>query len=65
MSATIDRRAFLGCSMLAGAAAIIAPDQALAGASPPGWALGVADVEADIPEAPMTLVHGHAPAGAD
>ena len=63
MSATLDRRAFLGSSLLVGAAAIIAPDQALAGASPPGWALGVADVEADIAEGPMTLVRGRAPAG--
>ena len=63
MSASIDRRTFLGSSLLMGAAAIIAPDEALAGASPAGWALGVADVEADIPETPMALVRGRAPAG--
>jgi all-trans-8'-apo-beta-carotenal 15,15'-oxygenase len=61
MPAILDRRAFLGSSLLVGAASIIAPDEALAGASPPGWALGVADVEEDIAEAPMALVGGRAP----
>jgi all-trans-8'-apo-beta-carotenal 15,15'-oxygenase len=58
----VNRRQFLGTGMLAGAA-IITPDMALAGASPAGWALGVADVEADIPEEVLTLVSGKVPAG--
>ncbi len=62
MSDTIDRRAFLGSALLTGAAAVIAPDQALAGATMPEWAQAVADVEADIAETPITLVQGRAPA---
>jgi all-trans-8'-apo-beta-carotenal 15,15'-oxygenase len=57
-----NRRQILGTGLLAGAA-IITPDMALAGASPAGWALGVADVEADIPEEVMNLVSGKVPAG--
>ena len=36
---------------------------ALAGASPPGWALGVADLEGDIALETLTLVQGKVPAG--
>jgi all-trans-8'-apo-beta-carotenal 15,15'-oxygenase len=57
-----NRRQFLGTGLLAGAA-IITPDMALAGASPAGWALGVADIDADIPEASMALLSGKVPAG--
>jgi all-trans-8'-apo-beta-carotenal 15,15'-oxygenase len=66
MTASIDRRTFVGSALFAGAgaaASIITPDRALAGAAPAGWALGVADVDADITEAPMTLVRGRAPDG--
>lgn len=59
-----DRRQFLGTAMLAGAA-VITPDRALAGAAPAAWTLGVADVEADIAEQPLTLVQGKLPAGLD
>jgi all-trans-8'-apo-beta-carotenal 15,15'-oxygenase len=62
MNIDLNRRAFLGSSLLAGAA-IITPDMALAGAAPAGWTLGVADVENDIPEETLTLVHGKVPAG--
>jgi all-trans-8'-apo-beta-carotenal 15,15'-oxygenase len=63
MTAQIDRRAFITSALFAGAAAsIITPDQALAGAAPAEWTLGVADVDADIAEAPLTLVRGRAPA---
>lgn len=58
----IDRRQFLGTGLLAGAA-IITPDMALAGATPAGWASGVADVEDDIAEQTLSLVHGKLPAG--
>lgn len=58
----LDRRQFLGTSLIAGAA-IITPDMALAGATPPGWALGVADVEADVPQETLRLVQGKVPAG--
>lgn len=58
----VDRRQFLGSSLLA-AAAIITPDMALAGASPAGWALGVADLEADIPPEALTLINGTVPKG--
>lgn len=58
----LDRRQFLGTSLIAGAA-IITPDMALAGATPPGWALGVADVEADVPQETLTLIQGKVPAG--
>jgi all-trans-8'-apo-beta-carotenal 15,15'-oxygenase len=57
-----NRRQFMGTSLLAGAA-IITPDMALAGASPPGWAAAVADVEADIPQETLALVSGKVPAG--
>ena len=57
-----DRRQFLGSSLIAGAA-IITPDRALAGAAPAGWALGVADIEADIAEDGLNLVHGALPDG--
>ena len=66
MSIELSRRAFLNSSLLTGAlagAAIIAPDQAFAGAAPAGWTLGVADIEADLPEAAMTLIDGRVPAG--
>jgi all-trans-8'-apo-beta-carotenal 15,15'-oxygenase len=58
----LNRRKFLGTGLLAGAA-LITPDMALAGASPPGWALGVADVEADVPQELLRLVAGKVPAG--
>ncbi len=57
----LDRRQFLGSSLIVGAA-VITPDMALAGATPPGWALGVADVEADIPRETLTLIQGKVPA---
>jgi all-trans-8'-apo-beta-carotenal 15,15'-oxygenase len=57
-----NRRQFLGTGLLAGAA-IITPDMALAGATPPGWALGVADIESDVPQETLTLVQGKVPAG--
>jgi carotenoid cleavage dioxygenase-like enzyme len=59
---SLDRRQFLATGLIAGAA-VITPDMALAGATPPGWALGVADVEADIAEEVLTLVQGKAPNG--
>jgi all-trans-8'-apo-beta-carotenal 15,15'-oxygenase len=61
MTMDINRRAFLGTGLMAGAA-IITPEMALAGATPPGWALGVADVEADIPLETLTLAQGKVPA---
>jgi all-trans-8'-apo-beta-carotenal 15,15'-oxygenase len=57
-----NRRQFLGTGLLAGAA-IITPEMALAGVSPAGWALGVTDVEADVPEDELSLVSGKVPAG--
>lgn len=58
---TLNRRQFLGTGLIAGAA-IITPEMALAGATPPGWALGVADVEGDIALETLPLVYGKAPA---
>jgi carotenoid cleavage dioxygenase-like enzyme len=58
----IDRRHFIGSGLLA-TAAVLTPEMALAGATPAGWALGVADVEADIPEETLTLVSGKVPSG--
>jgi all-trans-8'-apo-beta-carotenal 15,15'-oxygenase len=58
----LDRRTFLGSGLIAGAA-IITPDVALAGATPAGWALGVADVEADIPQETLRLIAGKVPSG--
>jgi carotenoid cleavage dioxygenase-like enzyme len=57
-----NRRQFMGTGLLAGAA-IITPDMALAGASPAGWALGVADIDADVPQETLALVSGKVPAG--
>ncbi len=54
------RRQFLATGLIA-SAAIITPDRALAGATPPGWALGVADVETDVPPETLTLVQGRVP----
>ena len=62
MTIDLTRRAFLGTSLLAGAA-IITPDMALAGAAPAGWTLGVADVDADIAQETLTLISGRAPEG--
>lgn len=62
MTPMIDRRALIGSAMLAGIA-VIAPDVALAGAAPADWTLGVADVEADIAQAPMVRISGRSPAG--
>ncbi len=59
---SLDRRQFLGTGLIAGAA-IFTPDMALAGATPPGWAIGVADVEADVPEETLALVSGKVPSG--
>ncbi len=58
-----DRRSFVGLLGAVAAAAIITPEQALAGAAPAGWTLGVADVETDIPLAGLQRVHGRAPQG--
>jgi all-trans-8'-apo-beta-carotenal 15,15'-oxygenase len=62
MTMNLDRRQFLGTGLLA-SAAIITPDMALAGASPAGWALGVADIDADVPEEALKLISGRAPKG--
>ncbi len=62
--ANITRRNMLFATLGAGvAASIITPDQALAGATPAGWALGVADVEADIPLANLDRISGRLPTG--
>jgi carotenoid cleavage dioxygenase-like enzyme len=63
MTFTLDRRHFLAAGLAAVGTAIITPDMALAGAAPPVWLPAVRDVEADIPEQAMRLVHGRAPAG--
>jgi all-trans-8'-apo-beta-carotenal 15,15'-oxygenase len=60
MKLDVNRRAFLGSSLVMGAA-IITPDRAMAGAAPAGWTLGVADVEADIAPTNLTLIEGRAP----
>lgn len=60
----LDRRQFLGTGLLAGAA-VITPDMALAGATPAGWALGVADIETDVAEHSLSVVHGIIPPGFD
>jgi carotenoid cleavage dioxygenase-like enzyme len=58
-----DRRDFLqSCLAAAASAALIAPDRALAGATPAGWALGVADVDADIAPQALHRLAGRAPA---
>lgn len=57
-----NRRQFMGTGLLAGAA-IITPEMALAGASPAGWALGVADIDTDIAEEVLRLVSGKVPSG--
>ncbi len=57
-----NRRQFMGTGLLAGAA-IITPEMALAGASPAGWALGVADIDPDIAEEVLRLVSGKVPSG--
>jgi all-trans-8'-apo-beta-carotenal 15,15'-oxygenase len=62
MMTNLDRRQFLSSGLIA-SAAIITPERALAGASPAGWALGVADVDDDIREQALTLITGKAPAG--
>jgi all-trans-8'-apo-beta-carotenal 15,15'-oxygenase len=64
MTATLDRRAFLASlSATIAASAVITPDRALAGATPPGWALGVADLEADIAPRALTRIAGKMPSG--
>lgn len=40
---------------------LLPPEQALAAVCPSDWRLGFRDVEADIPSAPMRLVHGRRP----
>jgi all-trans-8'-apo-beta-carotenal 15,15'-oxygenase len=62
MTIDLNRRAFLGTGLFAGAA-IITPEMALAGATPPAWTLGVADVEGDVPAETLTRVSGKVPAG--
>jgi len=62
MTQMIDRRTLLGSAMFAGLA-VIAPDQALAGAAPANWTLGVADIDADVAQSPLKLIRGRAPAG--
>lgn len=57
----LDRRQFLGSSLIA-SAAVITPEMVLAGSSPPGWSIAVSDVESDVPEETMSLVSGKAPA---
>lgn len=64
----MNRRQMLFAALAAGAAAstlggIITPDQALAGAAPADWTLGVADVDADIPLQSLTRISGRLPAG--
>lgn len=60
---TIDRRQLIRSLLAAAAAsAVITPERALAGAAPADWALGVADVEADIAPRALTPIAGHAPA---
>lgn len=64
MTIDFSRRQFIGASAASIAAcAVITPEQALAGAAPPEWVMGVADVEADIPLETMRPVHGRMPAG--
>ncbi len=63
MTMTLDRRRLMQALLSAAAAGVvITPDRALAGAAPPGWALGVADVDADIAPRPLTRIAGRAPA---
>jgi carotenoid cleavage dioxygenase-like enzyme len=60
---TIDRRQLIRSLLAAAAAsAVITPERALAGAAPADWALGVADVEADIAPRALTPIAGRAPA---
>lgn len=60
---TPDRRQLLQSIFAAAAsAAIITPDRALAGAAPPDWVLGVADVETEIALHRMRRIAGRAPA---
>jgi all-trans-8'-apo-beta-carotenal 15,15'-oxygenase len=61
MTIAPDRRSFLGLLAAATATAVITPEQALAGAAPADWTLGVADVEADIPLQTLRRVHGRLP----
>jgi carotenoid cleavage dioxygenase-like enzyme len=62
-SSIIDRRGFIQSLLAAAAAsAVITPERALAGATPAGWTLGVADVEADIAPRALTPIAGRAPA---
>lgn len=64
MTIATDRRGFLaGIAAASAASAVVTPERALAGASPPGWALGVADVEADIAPQTLQLIGGKVPAG--
>ncbi|MCA3255397.1 MAG: carotenoid oxygenase family protein [Alphaproteobacteria bacterium] len=57
----LDRRAFLSTSLAAAAGAALTPERLLAGVLPPRWAAAVADVDADIADAPMQRIHGRAP----
>ncbi len=64
MTTELNRRAFITSAIAtAAASAIITPERALAGATPGNWALGVADVEADIPLETLRLISGKMPAG--
>jgi all-trans-8'-apo-beta-carotenal 15,15'-oxygenase len=64
MTAPCDRRQFILSTLAAAAAtAVITPEQALAGAAPAKWTLGVADVDTDVALEKLTLVDGRAPKG--
>lgn len=63
MTMTLDRRRFLAACLATAGTAVITPERALAGAAPANWLPAVADVEADVPEQVMQLVHGRAPTG--
>lgn len=61
-SPPLDRRRFIQSLLAAAAAsAVITPERALAGSAPALWALGVADVEADIAPRTLTPIAGRAP----
>ncbi len=64
MTRPFDRRQFLLSTLATAAAtAVITPEQALAGAAPAKWTLGVADVESDLALQSLKLVDGRAPEG--
>lgn len=61
MSIATNRRQFMHLLGAAAAAAVITPEQAMAGAAPGDWTLGVADVDADIALHTLSRVHGRSP----